>query len=44
MWGMKENARAMDDPVPSRRTELDRVLWTIAAMIGGAIVYLACTL
>jgi hypothetical protein len=33
-----------DDSSPHRRTDLDPLLWAIAAAIAGAIVYLAYSL
>ena len=42
--GMKNARTPATDPGIRGGKELDRVLWTIAAVISGAIVYLAYTL
>jgi hypothetical protein len=44
MHSMKENARTPATDNQGRKTDLDPLLWTIAAAIAGAIVYLVYSL
>jgi hypothetical protein len=43
--GINEGTRVMSvtDPGQLRRRDLDPILWAIAVLISGALVYLVCT-